>query len=59
MNTNRVSNEFEKLNERKATYRIIDDNTIIHLKNYYKLEEEGHGKLLQFIKDAVIVGDEE
>lgn len=59
MNSNRIPNEFEKLNERKANYRTVDDDTIIHLKNYYRLEEESHGKLLQFIKDAVIVGDEE
>ncbi len=59
MNSNRIANEFEKLNERKANYRTVDDDTIIHLKNYYRLEEESHGKLLQFIKDAVIVGDEE
>jgi hypothetical protein len=61
MNNNRVANEFEKLNDRKATYLTVDDDTIIQLKNYYKLEDEreGHGKLLQFIKDVVIVGDEE
>ncbi|AIF82249.1 hypothetical protein NTE_00167 [Candidatus Nitrososphaera evergladensis SR1] len=50
------ANEFEKLNERKEQYVIVDDDTIIHLKNYYRLE--GHDELLQFIKDAVIVGDE-
>lgn len=50
-------NEFEKLNERKQHYRTVDDDTIISLKNYYKLED--HGELLQFIKEAVIIGDED
>ena len=53
----RIANEFEKLNDRKATYRTVDDDVVIHLKNYYKLED--HGELLRFIKEAVIVGDEE
>jgi len=30
---------------------------MVNLKNYYRLE--GHSELLQFIKDIVIVGDEE
>lgn len=49
-------NEFKLLNDRKETYRTVNDDTIIHLKNYYKLED--HGELLQFIKNAVIIGDE-
>jgi hypothetical protein len=53
----KIANEFEKLNDRKATYRTVDDDTIFHLKRYYKLE--GHGELLKFVKDAVIIGDEE
>lgn len=54
---NRIANEFEKLNDRKTTCHTVDNDTIIHLKNYYKLEE--HGELMQVIKDAVIVGDDE
>ena len=53
---NRI-NEFEKLNDRKSTYLTVDDETILNLKNYYKLED--NGELLQFIKEVVIVGDEE
>jgi hypothetical protein len=51
------TNEFEKLNDRKATYFTVDDDTMVNLKNYYRLED--HGELLQFIKNVVIVGDEE
>jgi hypothetical protein len=51
------TNEFEKLNGRNATYLTVDDDTIRQLKNYYRLED--HGESLQFIKDIVIVGDEE
>jgi hypothetical protein len=50
-------NKYEKRKEKRANYHTIDDDTIIHLKNYYKLE--GHGELLQFVKDVVIVGDED
>lgn len=53
----KIVNEFEKLNKRKAAYRTIDDDTISHLKTYYKLENLG--ELLKFVKDAAIVGDEE
>ncbi len=51
------SSRFKRLNRRKATYRTVDDDTFLRLKNYYKLE--GHDELLKFVKDIVIVGDED
>ena len=51
------TNEFEKLNDRKTNYITVDDETILNLKNYYRLED--HVELLQYIKDIIIVGDEE
>lgn len=48
----------EKLNEGKKPlnyYRIIDDDTIINLKKYYKLED--HDELLRFVKKHLINGD--
>lgn len=38
----------EKQDERKKYYRIIDDDTIIHLKEYYKLDD--NRELLKFVK---------
>jgi hypothetical protein len=37
-----------KQDERKKHYRIIDDDTIIRLKKYYKLDD--NGELLKFVK---------
>lgn len=55
-----LDNEFEKLNERKKHYPIINDDTIQSLIRYYKLEHDnlGHNKqVLKFVKDAVMKGD--
>ncbi|AIC16889.1 hypothetical protein [Nitrososphaera viennensis] len=45
----------EKLNERKKHYQIIDDDMLIRLKEYYKLED--HGELLKFVKEHCMKGD--
>jgi hypothetical protein len=54
-----VKEEFEKLNERKKYYIIVDDDTIHSLIRYYKLEHdnEEYGKVIKFAKDAAIKGD--
>ena len=52
--------EFEKLNERKKYYNVVDDDTIQSLICYYKLEydNEEHGKeVIKFEKDAAVKGD--
>jgi hypothetical protein len=46
---------FEKLNDRKKHYRTIDDDTILNLKEYYKIDD--HDELLKFVKNAGIKGD--
>ena len=46
-----AEDEFEKLNERKDHYRIVDDDTITSLIRYYKLEHEKK-ELLRFIKKS-------
>lgn len=49
-------NEFEKLNERKQNYPIVDnDETFFDIKNYYQFENRGESVL--FIKDTVTIGD--
>jgi hypothetical protein len=49
-------NEFEKLNERKQDYLIVDnDEAIFDIKNCYPFENRGESVL--FIKDTVIIGD--
>jgi hypothetical protein len=48
----------EKPNEGKKHspyYRVIDDDTIINLKKYYKLED--HDELLRFVKKHLMNGD--
>jgi hypothetical protein len=49
--------EFEKLNERKMYHRTIDDDMMINLENYYKLED--HDALLEVAKKAMIIGDDD
>lgn len=52
--------EFEKLNERKKYYTVVDDDTIYSLIRYYKLEHDNdeHGKeVIKFAKDAAVKGD--
>ena len=46
---------FEKLNERKSHYQIVDDDTIQSLVRYYKLEHEKD--VLKFIKNTGMKGD--
>ena len=56
----RKENEFEKLNERKKHYNLIDDDTIQSLIQYYKLEhdnEDHHKRVVRFAKDAAMKGD--
>ena len=52
-----MKDEFEKLNERKDHYRIVDDDTVASLIRYYKL---GHDKkeLLRFIKENGAIKDD-
>lgn len=56
----RKENEFEKLNERKKYYNLVDDDTIQSLIQYYKLEhdnEDHHKHVVRFAKDAAMKGD--
>lgn len=55
----REKNEFEKLNERKKHYTVVDDDTIQSLIRYYKLEDDKdhHTKVVKFVKDAAMKGD--
>lgn len=46
---------FEKLNKRKRHYRTIDDDTILSLQEYYKLDD--HDELLKYVKKHGIKGD--
>jgi hypothetical protein len=53
-------NEFEKLNERKKYYPIVDDDTIQSLIRYYGLENDSHEhkkEVFKFVKDAGMKGD--
>ena len=55
-----VENEFEKLNERKKYYTVVDDDTIQSLIEYYKLEhdnEDHHKQVVKFAKDTAMKGD--
>ena len=47
--------EFEKLNERKKDYQTVDDDTILSLKDYYKIED--HEELLKYVKKSGMKGD--
>ena len=47
--------EFEKLNERKKDYQTVDDDTILSLKDYYKIED--HEELLKYVKKTEMKGD--
>lgn len=47
--------EFEKLNERKKNYHTVDDDTILTLKDYYKIED--HEELLKYVKKNGMKGD--
>jgi hypothetical protein len=47
--------EFEKLNERKKDYQTVDDDTILSLKDYYKIED--HEELLKYVKKTGMKGD--
>ncbi|MEW5839601.1 hypothetical protein [Nitrososphaera sp.] len=52
--------EFEKLNERKKHYQVVDDDTIQSLIRYYKIEcgsREQRDDMLRFVKDVGIKGD--
>lgn len=51
-----TSIEFEKLNEKKKHYRIVDDDTIDSLVRYYGLLE--HDELLKFVKETSVKGDD-
>lgn len=51
-----VEENFEKLNKRKKHYRTIDDDTILSLKEYYKID--GHDELLKYIKKNEMKGDQ-
>jgi hypothetical protein len=46
---------FEKLNERKKNYQTVDDDTILTLKDYYKIED--HEELLKYVKKTGMKGD--
>ena len=50
-----VKEKFEKLNERKEHYRTVDDDAILSLKEYYKIED--HEELLKYVKKNAINGD--
>lgn len=55
-----VENEFEKLNDRKSYYHLIDDDTVQSLIRYYELEhdnQEHKNEVLRFVKDAAMKGD--
>jgi hypothetical protein len=51
-----LEKDLEKLNERKKHYRIIDDETIQSLIQYYKLEHK-HKEVLKFVKNTEMKGD--
>jgi hypothetical protein len=54
------NNEFEKLNERKKHYPIVDDDTIQSLIRYYGLENDSHidkRAVFKFVKDTGMKGD--
>lgn len=42
--------------QQRPYYRIIDDDMIIHLKEYYKLDD--HDELLKFVKEHCMKGDD-
>jgi hypothetical protein len=46
---------FEKLNRRKRHYRTIDDDAILGLKEYYKIDD--HDELLKYVKKNTMKGD--
>lgn len=46
---------FEKLNERKKNYHTVDDDTILTLKDYYKIDD--HEELLKYVKKTGMKGD--
>lgn len=50
-----VKEKFEKLNERKEHYRTVDDDTVLSLKEYYKIDD--HEELLKYVKKNAIKGD--
>jgi hypothetical protein len=50
-----VEENFEKLNERKKDYQTVDDDTILTLKDYYKIED--HDELLKYVKKTGMKGD--
>ena len=50
-----VEENFEKLNERKKEYQTVDDDTILTLKDYYKIED--HDELLKYVKKIGMKGD--
>jgi hypothetical protein len=50
-----VEENFEKLNERKKDYQTVDDDTILTLKDYYKIED--HEELLKYVKKTGMKGD--
>jgi hypothetical protein len=49
------SEDFQKLNERKSYYPIVDDDTIQSLVRYYRLERKK--EVLKFVKDTGMKGD--
>ena len=50
-----MGQEFEAMNERKEHYRTVDDDTIVSLKKYYRLDD--HGELLRYVKENVMKDD--
>jgi hypothetical protein len=52
-----VKDEFEKLNERKDHYRVVDDDTVASLVRYYKLGQDKK-ELLRFIKESGAMKDD-
>jgi pyrroloquinoline quinone (PQQ) biosynthesis protein C len=52
-----LEKDLEKLNERKKHYRIVDDETIQSLIQYYKLEREHKKEVLKFVKKTEMKGD--
>lgn len=53
--THMGSEDFQKLNERKSYYPIVDDDTIQSLVRYYRLERKK--EVLKFVKDTGMKGD--
>lgn len=47
----------EKIIQRQRRYQVIDDDTIAHLKEYYKLDDRG--ELLKFVKEHCMKGDDD